>query len=93
MIAGVIIFESDQVAHAQYIGVADDGRKCGALDLIMNYLINDYYATKRYFDFGISTEDNGRYLNAGLVENKQSYGARAVVHDFYELDLHVDLNK
>lgn len=92
MIAGVVIYESEQVAHAQYIGANDEGRASGAVDLIMNYLIDDYYATKRYFDFGISTEDSGRYLNAGLVENKQGYGARAIVHDFYELDLHAGIN-
>jgi hypothetical protein len=88
MIAGVIIYESEQVAHAQYIGAADEGRTNGALDLIMSYLINDYYSTKAFFDFGVSTEPIPQYLNAGLIENKQSYGARAIAHDFYEIDLH-----
>jgi hypothetical protein len=83
----VIIYESCQVAHAQYIGTTSEGRKVGALDLIMSYLINDYYAQKKYFDFGISTEDDGRYLNTGLIENKQGFGARAVVYDFYEIDM------
>jgi hypothetical protein len=87
LLAGVIVFESDCVAHAQYISASDEGKRTGALDLIINYLINDYYLAKRYFDFGISTEDAGRVLNVGLVENKQSFGARAVVHDFYELEL------
>jgi hypothetical protein len=86
MYAGAVIYESQRVAHAQYIGTTEEGRKTGALDLIMGYLINDYYAQKKYFDFGISTEDGGRHLNAGLIENKQSFGARAVVYDFYELD-------
>ena len=90
MQAGVIIYESRHVAHAQYIGTSSEGRKTGALDLIIEYLINDYYAAKPYFDFGISTEDGGRYLNTGLVENKQSYGARAIVHDFYELEIPSD---
>jgi hypothetical protein len=90
MLGGVVIYESEQVAHAQYIGTNDDGRKYGALDLIVSYLINDYYAAKPYFDFGISTEDEGRRLNSGLIENKEGYGARAVVHDFYELDLSGD---
>lgn len=87
MLAGVVVYESAQVAHAQYIGACDEGKRSGALDLIFDYLINDYYAHKSYFDFGISTEDEGRRLNVGLIENKQSYGARAVVYDFYELDL------
>jgi hypothetical protein len=90
MLAGVVVYESAQVAHAQYIGANEEGRKVCALDLIMGHLINDYYASKRYFDFGISTEDEGRRLNAGLVENKQGYGARAVVYDFYQLELGTD---
>lgn len=87
MLAGVLVYESDNVAHAQYMAANDEGRQKGALDLILDYLINDYYRNKNYFDFGISTEDDGRYLNSGLIENKQSFGARAIVHDFYEIDL------
>jgi hypothetical protein len=87
MLAGAILYESSQVAHAQYIGISDEGKRISALDLIVDYLINDYYVDKKYFDFGISTEDNGRRLNTGLIENKQSFGGRAVVHDFYELTL------
>lgn len=86
-LAGVVIYESSMVAHAQYIAANDEGKKSGALDLVLSYLINEYYATKKYFDFGISTENDGRDLNIGLIENKQSFGARAVVYDFYELDL------
>jgi hypothetical protein len=87
MLAGVIIYESGQVAHAQYISATDEGKRSGALDLIISYLINEYYAHKKYFDFGISTEDQGRYLNTGLIENKQGFGGRAIVYDFYEVDL------
>lgn len=87
MLAGVVMYESDNVAHAQYMAANDDGKRKGALDVILDYLINDYYRDKKYFDFGISTEDDGRYLNSGLIENKQSFGARAIVHDFYQISL------
>jgi hypothetical protein len=87
MLAGVVIYETARVAHTQYIGASDEGRKLGALDLILQHLIHDRYAGKDYFDFGISTEDDGRYLNAGLMKNKESYGARATVFDRYSLDL------
>ena len=93
MKAGVIIYESERVAHAQYVGAQEEEHNCGPLDLVMNYLINDYYATKPLFDFGVSTEPIPRYLNNGLIENKQSYGARAIAHDFYEIDLHADPGK
>ncbi len=87
MIDGVIIYESKNVAHAQYQGATDQGLELRAPDLIIDMLINDYYAEKTYFDFGISTEDNGNYLNKGLISFKERFGARAVVHDFYELKL------
>lgn len=87
LLAGVVIYESHNVAHAQYIAANDEGKGSGALDLILGYLINEYYSGKKYFDFGISTENDGRELNVGLIENKQSFGGRAIVHDFYELEI------
>ena len=87
MVDGVIIYETDNVGHAQYQGATDSGLKLRAPDLIMDYLINDYYENKKYFDFGISTENNGHYLNKGLISFKERFGARAVVYDAYELML------
>jgi hypothetical protein len=85
LLGGVLIYESNMVAHAQYIASTPEGRECSALDAIMDHLLNEVYRDKPYFDFGISTEADGRYLNHGLIENKESYGARAVVYDRYEL--------
>jgi len=87
MLGGAIIYESSQVAHAQYSAAGKEGKASGALDLLWSYLITDYYAKKKYFDFGISTEKESRYLNTGLSENKERYGARTVVYDFYEWDV------
>jgi hypothetical protein len=87
MLAGVVMYVSRQVAHAQYISATEEGKRTGALDLILNYLINERYGATPYFDFGISTEQAGRYLNVKLLANKESFGARAVVYDFYELAL------
>ncbi len=87
MYGGTVIYESRNVAHAQYIVATDEGKRLGAIDIIFDFLINEYYTHKKYFDFGISTEKNGLYLNDGLLQNKESYGARAIVCDFYEWDL------
>jgi hypothetical protein len=89
-VAGVLIYEHPTAVHAQYIAANDTGKKIGALDLIIDSLVDTYSSQKNYFDFGISTEDAGRYLNDGLVRNKEGFGARAIVHDFYELDLRND---
>ena len=85
--AGVLIYESTQVAHAQYIAASDDAKREGALECILDELVERRYATIRYFDWGISTEQAGRWLNLGLVQNKESYGARGVAYDLYEIDL------
>ena len=87
MLAGIVIYESANVAHAQYISATEEGRSLGALDCIVEVLLNEVYPDKPYFDFGISTLENGRTLNVGLIQNKESYGARATVYDFYELSL------
>lgn len=85
MMGGVLTYAGDIVAHAQYSFATPEGKRLGALDLILDSLINERYADRRYFDWGISTDDNGRFLDVPLIENKESFGARAIVHDFYEL--------
>jgi hypothetical protein len=87
LLAGTVIYETPRVAHAQYIAASDEGRSCGASDRLFDYLLGEVYATKPFFDFGISTENAGRDLNVGLAEYKESWGARATVYDQYEIDL------
>jgi hypothetical protein len=88
MLAGTLVYEYGRVAHTQYIASSDRGRKLGALDLIVEHLVNHYYPSKAdYLSFGISTEKEGRVLNTGLCTQKEEFGARAVAHDFYSVDL------
>lgn len=61
--------------------------KTGALDCLLDWLITDVYKDKTWFDFGISCKQEGRYLNEGLAAQKEGFGARAVVHDFYRIEL------
>lgn len=85
MLAGVLVYITPNVVHTQYIANSDMGRQCGALDVVMDYLINYCYSEKEYFDFGISTENEGLFLNEGLISQKQEFGGRAIAYDFYEL--------
>lgn len=87
MIGGEVMFYTDQVAHAQYTAATEEGKKQGAIDLVIDYIIKDASITKRYFDYGISTENNGMYLNEGLITQKEGFGARAIVYDIYSLKL------
>ncbi len=85
MVGGIIMYETGTVAHLQYTAMTDEGKNLSASDFILDYLINEYYAGKRYFDFGISTEKGGKFLNVGLARNKESFGARTIVYDQYEI--------
>jgi len=87
LLAGVIVFEHPTVAHIQYIATSAKGRKWGGLDVLIHTLINEYYRKKDYFDFGTSNGTDGFYLNSGLIQNKESYGARTIAYDFYELSV------
>lgn len=87
MVGGIVVYSDTEVAHAQYIASSPEGRDSHALDAVTRHLTDDVYRSWRYFDFGISTEDEGRNLNASLIENKESYGARAIVHDWYAFDV------
>lgn len=87
MCAGVLVFEMNHWAHAQYIVSSEKGKSCGALDLLFFELINTIYDKKRFFDFGISTESQGKILNTGLIAQKEEFGARSIIHNFFELSI------
>ncbi len=87
MLAGLIMYESKNVAHVQYAANSKEGWNIGAQDIIEDYLINEYYKDKKYFDFGISTEKLGQVLNLGLIKRKENFGASAVMYDLYQIIL------
>jgi hypothetical protein len=87
IVAGVVVYDSPMVAHTQYIAASPRGMEIGALDFLLAHLIDKEYVNRPYFDFGSSNEEEGRVLNRGLVEHKEGFGARAVVHEFFELPL------
>jgi Acetyltransferase (GNAT) domain len=87
LLGGVVVFVTPVLAHAQYIAATEDGQARGAVDAIVEHLLAERYTDRRWFDFGISTTEQGRVLNEGLVGNKESYGARAIAYDTYELEV------
>lgn len=85
IVAGCTIFESENVAHSQYISSKQDKKELGGIDLLHHYLLTETFKEKLFFDFGISNESFGKKLNKGLVYWKESFGARTIVQDFYEV--------
>ena len=86
IVAGTTIFESENVAHAQYISGKEDKNELGGLDVLYYHLLSEVFYKKKFFDFGISNENQGRKLNNGLAYWKESFGASTIVHDFYEVE-------
>lgn len=87
IVGGVVIYETERVARAQYITTSERGQALGALDLIFTELLAGEYNKKPYFDFGTSDEEDGRRVNRGLIDQKEGYGGRVVAHDHYEMHL------
>lgn len=88
VVAGVVLFISPSVMHAQYIASSPTGYETSALDAIFEHCFEIAKARKiRYFDFGISNEQEGQVLNSGLYQFKTEFGGGGVTHDFYELPL------
>lgn len=88
VVAGVVLFCTPLVVHAQYIGSSTLGREASATTAVLERAIEKAKERgARYFDFGISTEDKGRVLNEGLQQFKTSFGAGGVAYEFYDLDL------
>jgi len=90
IIAGVVLFYSSSVAHAQYIASSEVGYDVCALDAVFEYAIEQAKVERcRFFDFGTSNNDEGRYLSTNVYNFKTEFGAGGVVHEFYEFDLTV----
>lgn len=85
--SGALVFVNETIAHTQYLANSGKGREIGALDFLIDHLIQNIFKEKKYFDFGISNENYGRYLNVGLISQKEGFGARPIVHDIYELKI------
>lgn len=85
IVAGTTVFLTDTVVHPQYIAGTENNNALGNIDYLYAYLI-ELFSNKKYFDFGPSTEEQGRRLNGGVSFWKESFGASAMSQDFYEVE-------
>jgi len=83
----VLIFESETVAKLQYIGASLQGKDIGAIDCIVDYLVNERYRDMPYIDFGTSTGSGGAFVSRGISDQKEGFGARTTVHDHVMIDI------
>ena len=84
LIAGAVMFYSRTVAHAQYLAANDRGRELGGLDLVIESCIQSASKNNfRFFDFGISTDHDGLFLNNGLCAYKTEFGSGTTIYESY----------
>lgn len=85
IVAGTVLYLNSPVAHCQYIGASRQGRKSGALNLLMLKLIEKMHQQYDYFDLGIVNQNDGKGINTGMLGWKERLGGRTIAHDFYDI--------
>jgi hypothetical protein len=85
LIAGSTVFLTETTIHPQYVSGDLNKNVLGSLDFLYDFLINKYQKDKKYFDFNISSENDGVLLNQGLLFWKEGCGARTYISNNYEV--------
>lgn len=87
VVGGAILYIDNNVVHAQYVTTTYEAKKNRGLDFIVVSIIDIYKDKYEWFDFGISTENQGMNLNCSLIKSKEEFNLSAVCYDFYELEI------
>lgn len=90
MIAGgmLFLFEKAKCIHTQYLSAKQSLNKLSPASFLYYSVIEQFIKMKYdYLTWGICTEDMGRYLNEGLVQNKEAYGSSYCVNRTYIIEI------
>jgi hypothetical protein len=88
IIAGITIFETENVVKSQYGATSKKGEGVRALDFLFINLIEKYKRKgKRFFDMGIVNEENESGYHSGLLKQKEELGCTVYNQDFYKIDI------
>lgn len=87
LVGGVLIFISQTTIHTQYIAASPEGKRCGALDLTVDHLIDKYHNSHQFLSLGVSSNRKTQTINKGLKEWKEGFGAKDFPHCIYTIDL------
>jgi hypothetical protein len=89
LVAGMVVFLAPKAAiHAQYIASDREMSQLCAVNGLVHYVAN-WALQKGYghLNLGLSTEEQGKQLNAGLFKFKEGFGARGVLRETMEMIL------
>ena len=88
IIAGITIFETENVVKSQYGATSKKGEEIRALDFLFINLIEKYKRKgKRFFDMGIVNEENESGYHSGLLKQKEELGCTVYNQDFYKIEI------
>jgi len=88
IIAGITIFETENVVKSQYGATSKKGEEVRALDFLFINLIEKYKRKgKRFFDMGIVNEENESGYHSGLLKQKEELGCTVYNQDFYKIEI------
>ncbi len=87
MVAGTVLYMTNDVVKTQYISSSAHGKEVGALDFLFDSLMSILPERHRYLDMGTSALDHSNELRQSLIFQKEGFGGRAVCYDTYEWDL------
>jgi len=87
MVAGTVLYVTNQVVKTQYISASTLGKEVCALDLLFDNLMTILSGNQRYFDMGTSALEHSTTLREPLIFQKEGFGGRAVCYDTYEWEL------
>jgi len=86
LLGGTTVFVNKKVVHSQYISGNETKNVSGSLDYLHHHLIKEVFKDYHFHDFGICNEYDGRMINKGLLFWKESFGAKTVIQNFYEVE-------
>lgn len=87
LLGGTVLFLDHSIVHTQYISSSPKGRKLRALDLLFANLVEEFNATKKYLSLGTSIDSNFGLPIPGLVDWKESLGAKPYEVPVYRVGL------
>ncbi|GAA4292426.1 hypothetical protein GCM10023163_08560 [Aestuariibaculum suncheonense] len=91
MLAGVVMFITENVAHFQYSSGSENRIDTGALDFLFQSIIEKYKAYD-FISFGSSATDKTLKIDRGLAYWKESFGANLIAQRTFEISTDLIIN-
>lgn len=87
VVAGITLYRTHKVVHAQYIASNEIGRSVGALEAVVEFCLLNLVTDEQWFNFGSVNESGGLIVNSGLLDWKEEFAAMPFLHTSYTLNL------